>query len=134
MSKYFTLNELCYSDTAIKHHIDNKPPKEIQNNLEKLMSFLDGIREHYGKPIYINSGYRCPALNKLVGGVSNSAHQYGWAVDLRVLEGLKESLEDYLKDKQFDQLIWESNGKSKWIHIGLFDSKGRQRRQIFTLK
>ena len=124
---YFTIKELTHSDTAIKKKIDNTPSKEIINNMNELIAFLDPIREAWGKPIYINSGYRCPALNKAVGGVKNSSHLIGYAVDIKPQPGLKEFLVSYLKGKKFDQCIDEGN----WIHFGLKRSDGAQRCQIF---
>ena len=59
--KYFTIEELCHSDTANARGIDNTPTEEVKANLEALIdNVLDPLREAYGKPIYLNSGYRCP--------------------------------------------------------------------------
>ena len=80
MGKYFTISELCKSDTAIEKGIDNTPSSEVVERLNMLIdNVLDPLREWYGKPIYISSGYRCPELNKAVGGVSNSFHTIGCA-------------------------------------------------------
>lgn len=71
--KYFTIKELCHSDTAIKKKIDNTPNSEIVNNLTQLINnILDPLREKYGKPITVNSGYRCPELNKVLRGSNTS--------------------------------------------------------------
>lgn len=119
MGKYFTINELCKSDTANARGIDNTPTDEIKENLEALIeNVLDPLREAYGKPIYINSGYRCPELNKAVGGVSTSEHQSGRAADI--------DTHDYEENKKlfkliqelnlpFRQLIDESN--LSWVHV-----------------
>lgn len=80
--KYFKLEEFIYSETAQRNKIDNTPSDEVVKHLYKLMEFLDGFREYYGSPIRVSSGYRCPKLNKKVGGVSNSAHMTGYAADL----------------------------------------------------
>ena len=65
--KYFTIKELCKSTTATQKKIDNSPNSEIVNNLEQLVhNILDPLREEYGKPINVNSGYRCDALNKAI--------------------------------------------------------------------
>ena len=79
-SKYFTVKEMLYSDTAKRLKIDNTPKSdEIVDNIQYLMGRLDEIREGYGKPIYINSAYRCPKLNQSVGGVSSSYHHaHSW--------------------------------------------------------
>lgn len=81
--KYFTITELTKSATATKQGIDNTPSAEVTANLTALVDkVLDPLREIYGKPIYVSSGYRCPKLNKAVGGVSNSQHLKGEAADL----------------------------------------------------
>ena len=81
--KYFTIKELCKSSTADRLGIDNSPNSEVISNLKKLVEFiLDPLREKYGKPIYVNGGYRCPALNKAVNGSKTSQHMQGLAVDI----------------------------------------------------
>ena len=73
--KYFTINELTKSATATSKGIDNTPTKEVVGNLTTLVDkVLDPLREAYGKPIKVNSGYRCPKLNKAVGGSATSQH------------------------------------------------------------
>lgn len=119
MSKYFTIEELCHSDTANARGIDNTPSEEVKENLQALIeNVLDPLREAYGKPIYVNSGYRCSELNKAVGGVSTSEHQSGRAADI--------DTHDYEENKKlfkliqelnlpFRQLIDESN--LSWVHV-----------------
>ena len=81
--KYFTIKELCKSSTAIEKGIDITPNSEIVNNLKRLVEYiLDPLRERYGKPIIVNSGYRCPALNKAVNGSKTSQHVKGLAADI----------------------------------------------------
>ena len=125
MGKHFSLDELCHSDTAKAEGIDNTPSEEVKKNLEALIeNVLDPLREAYGKPIYINSGYRCPALNKAVGGVDNSFHTKGYACDIDM--GDKEDNQpifDYIKDNlPFTELGWEGNGR--WVHVAYI--KGRE--------
>lgn len=125
MGKYFSLDELCHSDTAKAKGIDNTPTEEIKENLEVLIeNVLDPLREAYGKPIYINSGYRCSELNKAVGGVDNSFHTKGYACDIDM--GDKEDNQpifDYIKDNlPFTELGWEGNGR--WVHVAYI--KGRE--------
>jgi hypothetical protein len=82
--KHFTLEELTRSDTALRLGIDNTPPPSVVQNLHHLVEvLLDPLREAFGKPIYVNSGYRCPALNTAVGGSRNSQHIQGQAADIR---------------------------------------------------
>ena len=81
--KYFTIKELCKSSTAVQKRIDNTPNSEIVNNLKQLVDqVLDPLRKRYGKPIKVNSGYRCEQLNKAVKGAANSQHIKGLAADI----------------------------------------------------
>ena len=81
--KYFTIKELCKSSTATQKGIDNTPNSEIVSNLKNLVEYiLDPLREKYGKPILVNSGYRSPALNKAVNGSKTSQHMKGLAADI----------------------------------------------------
>ena len=128
--KWFTIDELCRSDTARSRGIDNTPTEEVRKNLTALVgNVLDPLRDWYGKPIYANSGYRCPALNKAVGGVANSQHLTGQAADIDVNDRaenrrLMKHIEDNL---DFDQLIWENGGA--WVHVS-YRADGKNRRQV----
>lgn len=130
--KYFTITELCKSSTATKCKIDNTPNQEIIDNLEQLVEHvLDPLREGYGKPIRVNSGYRCPALNKAVKGSKTSSHMKGLAADITVGSPTKNKQLFELAQKlklPFDQLIDESN--FSWVHISY--SK-KPRKQILHL-
>lgn len=116
--KYFTIAEMVRSDTADRLGIPNRLPKELVPNVQALVeNVLDPLREWYGKPIYINSGYRCPALNKAVGGVGNSYHLKGMAADLDA-GGAEENgkLLAYIRDHlPFTELGWEGGGA--WVHV-----------------
>lgn len=88
---YFTVEELCYSATAKRLGIDNSPNKEVVENLNKLVeNVLDPLREKYGKPIMVSSGYRCEKLNKAVGGAAKSQHLTGKAADICVAGNKKK--------------------------------------------
>lgn len=129
--KYFSLSEFLNSATAKRLHIDNTPSFEVVDNLNKLAEYLDNIREKVGKPILISSGFRCPVLNKAVGGVSNSQHQKGLAADLICAD--MESLEKVLRETGgFDQLIKEhrKGSKSFWFHVSVCTRNGKPRNQI----
>ena len=81
--KHFTISEMLKSDTALKHALWNGATKEAEENLKALIeSILDPLRELYGRPIHVTSGYRCPKLNRLVGGAPNSQHMRGEAADI----------------------------------------------------
>lgn len=135
--KYFTINELCRSTTARSKGIDNTPPAEIRPKLETLIDeLLDPVREAWGQAIGINSGYRCPALNKAVGGVATSQHLKGEAADLNAGDTVKNKmLFDKIADLQkagvieFDQMIDEAH--YKWVHISY--RKGDNRNQVLHL-
>lgn len=134
---HFTITELCRSSTAAAKGIDNSPSPDIRQKLQTLIEeLLDPIRETWGGPITVNSGYRCPALNKAVGGVATSQHQKGEAADLNAGNpGKNKMLFDKIIDMQkagliqFDQLIDESH--YKWVHISY--RKGKNRNQILHL-
>ena len=135
MGKYFTINELTKSSTASRLHINNTPSQEVKDNLNKLIdNILDPLRELYGKPIIVNSGYRCPKLNKAVGGARNSQHLIGQASDIRTVTNTKESnkqLFDIIRNSKlpFDQLINEYD--FNWVHVSYGP---RNRRQVLTIK
>ena len=129
--KYFKLSEFINSATATRLNIDNMPSFEIVDNLNRLADYLDNIREKLGKPILVSSGYRCPVLNKAVGGVANSQHQKGLAADLVCAD--MESLEKVLRETGgFDQLIKEhlKGSTSFWFHISVCSRNGKPRNQI----
>ena len=139
MSKYFKLEEFLRSDTALRKKIDNSPSWEIVSNLNRLANFLDEMREAWGSGIRVSSGFRCVLLNKAVGGVDGSAHQYGNAVDIVPVNGKQKEFEAFLKtwlkDRKFDQCIWETSKSSggKWVHFSLYSNKGEQRCRMFGL-
>lgn len=136
-SKYFKLEEFLTSSTARQKSIENLPSWEIIEHLNELALFLDEMREAWGSGIKVTSGFRIEALNKAVGGVSTSVHMLGYAADIvpanGKLEAFMDFLKDWLKDKAFDQCIEEKNGKTKWLHLGLYNNKGEQRRQMFNI-
>lgn len=135
MGKYFSIAELTKSDTATKKKINNQPTKQIETNLNQLVdNILDPLREAYGEPIIVSSGYRCPELNKAVGGATSSQHTLGQAADIHTKSNTKEDnkkLFDLIKDLKlpYDQLINEYG--YKWVHVSY---SSRNRRQILNIK
>lgn len=133
--KYFTLKELTKSDTAKRNKIDNTPNTQEKCNLVELVdNILDPLREAYGKPIIITSGFRCEALNKLVGGSKTSHHRTGQAADIRTVEDTIEEnkkLFQLIQDLNlpFDQLIDEYN--YDWVHVSYTP---QNRKQILHIK
>ena len=128
--KYFTLYELCKSDTAKKQNIDNFPTWEVVDNLKRIVEeILDPLREWYGKPINVNSGYRSQKLNKAVGGVNNSFHLNGCGIDIDTNSTEENKrLFEYIKNNlPFTELGWEGNGS--WIHVGY---NGNNNKEIFS--
>lgn len=130
--KYFTLKELSHSDTAMARGIDNYPTAEAISNLTELVNnVLDPLREKYGKPIRVSSGYRCPALNRSVNGATSSQHRLGQAADITTgsKEGNRALFEIIRKELPFDQLIDEKN--FSWVHVSY--KKGGNRKQTLKL-
>lgn len=133
MARFFSLHELTSSDTADRLRISNTPNHDEIRRLYYLMdNCLDPIREAWGKPIGVNSGYRCRRLNEAVGGATNSQHLKGEAADITT--GSKEDNKRLFKLIQtlgvdFDQLIDESD--FKWLHISCREQGNR--RQILHL-
>lgn len=130
--KYFTIQELSHSDTAVARGIDNYPTAEAIHNLTKLVeSVLDPLREKYGKPIWVSSGYRSAILNRSVNGATSSQHRIGEAADITV--GSKEEnrklFEIIRQELPFDQLINEKD--FSWVHVSF--REGRNRKQVLKL-
>ena len=136
ITMHFTIDELYASQTAKARGIKNKPGVPEIINLVYLAAYvLEPLREAMGEPIKIGSGYRCPALNRAVGGVANSQHMKGQAADLCIDGDLKKGKRwfEWIKQHcQFDQLIWEHNAKgSYWVHVSYVHPPfGRNRRQV----
>ena len=130
--KYFTIKELSHSDTAVARGIDNYPTAEAIHNLTKLVeNVLDPLREKYGKPIRVSSGYRSAFLNRCVNGATSSQHRIGEAADITV--GSKEEnrklFEIIWQELPFDQLIDEKD--FSWVHVSF--REGRNRKQVLKL-
>lgn len=127
--KFFTIKELTKSDVAIRKGINNTPSEqELKNLVDLVENILDPLREAYGKPIIVTSGYRCDRLNKVVGGSNKSQHKFGQAVDIRTVEDTVEEnkkLYDLIikLNLPFDQLIDEHN--FDWVHVS-YSSKHRK--------
>ncbi len=122
--KYFTIPELTRSATAQKKGIENTPTPEAVKNLTALTdNLLDPLRELWGAPLTVTSGYRCPALNTAVGGTKTSHHKQGMAADLVTAENTPEAnkrlFETLLKSGlRWTQAIWERNAKGDtWVHV-----------------
>ncbi len=125
--KYFTIKELTRSETARCLEIDNTPPSSAVAALHELVEqVLDPLREAWGGPIWVDSGYRCPELNRAVGGTPTSQHQRGEAADITV--GTQDDNRRLLAlikrlNLPIDQCIDEKD--CRWIHVS--HRKGRNR-------
>jgi len=131
--KYFTIAEMSNSGKARTLKIDNTPSATEQQRIELLINkVLDPIREAWGAPITVDSGFRCPALNKAVKGADNSQHLFGEAADIHAAKiSDNKKLWDIIiqlraeKKIIFDQLIWEygTDAYPDWIHISYTERK-----------
>jgi hypothetical protein len=135
LSKNLALAEVTRSETAKRKGISNMPTPEHLENFKKLAEkVFQPIREHFGGPIHISSGYRSAALNKAVGGSLSSQHCTGEAIDID-MDGTaitNAEIFNYIKDNlEFDQLIWEfgTDANPDWVHVS-YESTGKQRKQI----
>lgn len=137
VSRYFKLEEFLTSSTARQRSIENLPSWEIIEHLKELAAFLDDLRQDWGSGINVTSGYRCDKLNSAVGGSPTSAHRLGFAADIVPANGKMDEfikfVRNWLKNKNFDQALIETKGKTRWIHIGIRGNRGEQRRIIKDL-
>ena len=137
LSEHFNLKEFTKSETAIRKRIDNTPNSEHAQNLKNVCEkILEPVRNHFQKPVRINSGYRGPALNSAVGGSSKSQHCNGEAVDFEI-DGLAnpELAKWVAANCEFDQIILEfydpkEGPNSGWVHASY--SAGKNRKQKLT--
>lgn len=132
--EYFTIEELCESSAAHKSGIINMPTPQAKTNLIRLVdNVLDPARRAMGKPIHVNSGYRCEQLNRVVGGAKNSQHVKGEAADIelggKTVEENKRLFEWIRDNCEFDQLINEQY--YSWIHVSY--REGNNRKEVLAL-
>ena len=145
LSQHFTLGELC--KTSVKTADGNIPNHVHIENLKRLCGWLEMLRDEWNRryaegdePIIINSGYRSEAVNKAVGGASNSNHLTGCAVDIHVA-GIEQALRyavillDIADEgrEEFDELLVEKSSKSIWVHFAV-RPKDNRRRVMFLRK
>ena len=135
ISKHLSLAEVSRSETAKRKGINNTPSGEHLENFKKLAeNIFEPIREHFGVPIHISSGYRSKELNAAVGGSASSQHCQGEAIDID-MDGTtitNAEIFNFIKDNlNFDQLLWEFGNDSNpdWVHVS-YESTGKQRKQI----
>ena len=128
LSEHFSLDELTASTTAVRLGIDNTAPPEVVEALKVAAAGLEQVRTLLGRPMHIDSGYRCPQLNAAVRGAKNSAHMSGFAADfvcpdfgspIEIVHAIQAS------PIPFDLLIQEGT----WVHISFAPNL---RRQVLT--
>ena len=147
LSEHFKLSEFTNSSTATARGIDNTPNEQQIANLKRICEeILEPLRAFAGQPIIIGSGFRCPALNKAVGGVKNSQHMTGEACDIRIPEydftgeqgqhfTNTEILDRWftwiMNNCDYDQLIKETTDRRiYWIHVSCRANKRKNRHQV----
>lgn len=130
ISKHITYKEATHSNTAIKRGIDNTPgPEELTAMKMLAENVFEPVRDHFGKPIKVNSFFRSKGLNRAVGGSSTSQHVKGEAIDISGIGMSNKDLFDYIKQNlDFDQLIWEfgNDSEPQWIHVSYKKDKNRK--------
>lgn len=123
LTRHFMLSEFTKSSTAKNLGIPNVPDLEQVSNLQFLCrEILEPLREWMNEPITISSGFRCPKLNKAVGGATNSQHLAGEAADIHLpnIETGRKYLEFILENCRFHQVIWEHDTSGTyWIHVAI---------------
>ena len=144
LSENLKLEECIKSNTASRLGIDNSPTEEHTKNLKLIAEkIFQPIREHFGVPIYISSGYRCKELNEAIGGaykivdgkkVQSSQHCHGQALDIdqdnRNSKVSNRDIFDYIMmNLEFDQLIYEFGDAMNpaWVHVSYSEEKNRNR-------
>ena len=131
LSKHLSRAEFERSDAATNYGINNSMNSgQLAKAMVLAINCFEPIREHLGKPIRVNSGYRSPAVNKRIGGALTSQHSLGEAIDLDLHD--RDLFEWIIDNVVFDQLIAEfpSAGKASWFHISF--REGRNRKQVLV--
>ena len=127
LTEHFALEEFSRSDTARQHGIDNTIPASYIPNLQRLCrEVLEPLRAYAGEPVTISSGYRCPELNRRVGGVRNSQHLTGNAADIyHPTPSTLLSWYTWLRATfPHHQVLYEHRGRTVWIHVGYMQPAG----------
>jgi uncharacterized protein YcbK (DUF882 family) len=134
LSNNFSIREFTKSQTAKRKNIDNsiQDEKIFQSLIKLCQNIVQPIREHYKIPFSPNSGYRCPALNKAIGGSATSQHCLGQAVDIEIPTVDNMNLFNFVKENlDYDQIILEYydgvNPSSGWVHISYVSSEDNRK-------
>jgi hypothetical protein len=133
LTPHFTLEELCFSQEAVRTGLDNTPPPDVVANLLRLAKMLEKVRALLKKPIHISSGYRSPALNARIGGSPKSAHMDGRAADFICPEfGTPYVVAKKIAAARlgYDQMIHEYG---RWVHIAVPRVNERADRELLSI-
>ena len=139
LSDNFTLNELIYSDTAVRKSIFNNPNDEQINNLKLLCeNILEPVRNNFNSPVIINSGYRSPEVCLAVGSTIKSQHTKGQAADFEIVGIANKDLADWVvSNLDYDQCIlefWNENEpNSGWVHCS-YSNLGNRKQYLKAQK
>lgn len=136
LSEFFTWDEALHSETAVRLGIDNTPPPTVRDNIRHTAERMDRVRRLIGRPVWVTSWYRSPALNRAIGSKDTSAHVQGFAVDF-VSPGygpvaqLFDLLAPLAVDLGADQVIREfaDSPRGGWVHIS-FDPRARGQKLV----
>lgn len=139
LSPNFTLSELTKSETALRHNMDNTPGETEIENLRVLCErVLQPVRDHYGKGVKVNSGFRHPDVNAAVGGSKTSDHCKGQAADIEIPGVPNHELAEWIKaNLEFTQVILEfytmGIPDSGWVHVS-FDPANLKKQSLTAVK
>jgi len=137
ISKHISYKEATHSNTATRRGIDNTPGKtELAAMKLVAEKVFQPAREHFNKPIKINSFFRSATLNKRIGGSTTSQHCKGEAIDLDAVGFTNKELYEYIKENLvFDQLIWEfgTDNEPDWVHVS-YTANRENRGEILQAK
>jgi zinc D-Ala-D-Ala carboxypeptidase len=139
LSHNFTLQELIKSHEAVRKGLDNAPSPEIISNLQELSNMvLQPVRDHFGKSVTVNSGYRSPEVNTAVGGSKTSDHCKGQAADIEIVGVPNAELAEWIRDNLvFTQVILEFYTQgvpdSGWVHVS-YDPANLKKQSLTAVK
>ena len=140
LSPNFTLKELTKSDTATRLGLDNTPNDEALENLKLLCEkVLQPVRDHFGKSVTVNSGYRSPESNAAVGGSKTSDHCKGQACDLEIDGIPNPELAQWIMDNlEYTQLILEfyvpgGDPNAGWVHVS-YDPNNLKKQELTAVR
>ena len=139
LTNNFSLAEMVKSETALRHDMDNTPGEAEIENLKRLAEkVLQPVRDHYGKGVKVNSGYRHPEVNAKVGGSKTSDHCKGQAADIEIPGVPNADLAKWVAENlDFTQVILEFYTQgildSGWVHVS-YDPANLKKQTLTAVK